>query len=129
VILSGDGGDESFAGYRRYRWSAYEARVRRWLPQSVRGPMFGWAGNVYPKLDWAPRLLRAKSTLQALSLDTLAGYRDSVALATDAQRRRIFSDQFERQLGGYRSTEVFRDHVRRADVPDTLSLVQYLDFK
>lgn len=129
VILSGDGGDESFAGYRRHRWSAYQARVRRWLPQSIRGPLFGAAGSIYPKMDWAPKVLRAKSTLQQLSLDDIAGYRDSVAIATNTQRRTIFSRQFESQLDGYRSTEVFREHARRANVPDTLSMVQYLDFK
>lgn len=129
VILSGDGGDESFAGYRRHRWSAYQAQVRRWLPQSVRGPFFGLAGNMYPKLDWAPRMFRAKSTLQELSRDNIAGYRDSVAITTDRQRRTIFSSQFEQQLDGYRSIEVFREHARRAEVPDALSMVQYLDFK
>lgn len=129
VILSGDGGDESFAGYRRHRWSAYEARVRRLLPQAIRGPLFGAAGSIYPKMDWAPKPFRAKSTLQALALDSLTGYRDSVSIATDDQRRHIFSKEFERQLDGYRSIDVFREHAKHADVPDTLSLVQYLDFK
>ncbi|MGK9522666.1 asparagine synthase-related protein, partial [Salmonella enterica subsp. enterica] len=41
VSLSGDGGDESFAGYRRYRYAMAEQRVRDKVPASLRKPVFG----------------------------------------------------------------------------------------
>ena len=58
VALSGDGGDELFAGYRRHRWHLYEERARAALPGVIRRPLFGALGALYPKLDWAPRPLR-----------------------------------------------------------------------
>ena len=63
VALSGDGGDENLAGYRRYRWHMNEERIRNLLPHSFRKPFFGTAAKLYPKADWAPRIFRAKKYL------------------------------------------------------------------
>jgi len=128
VALSGDGGDESFGGYRRYRWHTYEERVRGFVPGSVRGPFFGLLGRLYPKADWAPKVLRAKSTLEALALDPIEGYFHSVSILGDELRGRLFRDSFRRELQGYHAIEVLKRHLERAP-KDPLSRVQYLDLK
>ncbi|MFW5969012.1 MAG: XrtA/PEP-CTERM system amidotransferase, partial [Halofilum sp. (in: g-proteobacteria)] len=128
VALSGDGGDEGFGGYRRYRWYAQEQRIRNLLPSGLRGPVFGALGRLYPKLNRAPRYLRAKATFQSLALDPLEGYLDSVAVVKSPIRNRLFSDSFRKELQGYRALEVFRRHA--ADAPDDpLLQAQYIDFQ
>ena len=129
VALSGDGGDEVFAGYRRYRWHAVEERVRRVMPAALRGPVFGLAGALYPKLDWAPRPLRAKATLRELARDTAAAYFSSVSICGDDLRRRLYSPGLARELQGYNAQDVLRDHMGRSGSDDPLSQVQYADFK
>lgn len=128
VALSGDGGDENLAGYRRYRWHVYEERMRSLLPAVVRQPVFGLLGEIYPKLDWAPKFLRAKSTLQALARDSIEGYFHSVSIMDDSFRTRLYSEALRRELQGYHAVQVLRCHAENA--PDEpLSRVQYLDLK
>src|SRR5574340_816000 len=129
VALSGDGGDEHFAGYRRYRWFRYEERLRAAMPLMMRRPLFGALGRMYPKADWAPKVLRAKTTFEALARDTVEGYFHGVSLLSDAQRKQLFSRSFKRQLQGYQAVEVLRRHAAVAPIEDALSLVQYLDMK
>lgn len=129
VALSGDGGDENLAGYRRYRWHLYEERTRSILPLGLRKPLFGLLGNLYPKADWAPKVLRAKSTLEALARDSVEGYFHSVSIMKDSMRQRLFSASFNRSLQGYQAVEVLRAHADKCPVQDPLSRVQYLDMK
>ena len=128
VALSGDGGDENLAGYRRYRWHTYEERLRSLLPLSVRRPLFGTLGQIYPKADWAPKVFRAKSTFESLARSDAEGYFHSVSILGDKLRAKLFSADFRRELQGYSAVEVFHRHA--ANAPDhPLSRVQYLDMK
>lgn len=129
VALSGDGGDESMGGYRRYRMHLGEEAVRGRLPLALRRGMFGPLGRWYPKADWAPRSLRAKTTFQALAMDSVQAYCHSMSQLRGDERRALFSPAFQRSLGGYGAIEVFRLYAGQAQTEDPLALIQYLDYK
>lgn len=127
VALSGDGGDENFGGYRRYRLHAAEERLRAALPLPLRSRLFGLLSRVYPKADWAPRPLRAKSTFEALARDSVHAYFHGVSILRDSMRGQLFSSRLKSQLAGYNAIEVFRGYARSAGTDDPLALIQYLD--
>jgi asparagine synthase (glutamine-hydrolysing) len=129
VALSGDGGDENLAGYRRYRYAMAEESVRGRIPLGLRKPVFGTLGRLYPKADWAPRVFRAKTTFEALSRDLVEGYFHGVSIMTDAMRAQLFSDQFRARLQGYRAIDVMCGHAANSPTDDPLSMIQYLDMK
>jgi asparagine synthase (glutamine-hydrolysing) len=54
VALSGDGGDEVLAGYRRYPFHLAGERVRRALPQTLRRSLFGSLAGLYPPTRCCP---------------------------------------------------------------------------
>jgi len=128
VALSGDGGDETFAGYRRYRLHMGEERMRRLLPAPIRRLVFGPLGRLYPKLDRAPRVLRAKATLLGMACDSVEAYFNAVSITPRAMRAQFFSPAFKADLAGYSALEQFRAVQRRAPTDHPLSLAQYIDF-
>jgi asparagine synthase (glutamine-hydrolysing) len=129
VALGGDGGDEIFAGYRRYRLDQFENRLRGYLPYGLRRSVFGPLGRHYPALAWAPRFLRGRATFQSLGSTPLEGYFRSMSYFRPDEKKKLFTPDFRRSLGGYDSLNVFREHYDRADTSDPLSKIQYLDIK
>lgn len=106
VALSGDGGDEIFAGYRRYPFFVGEEKVRALAPAALRRATFGLAGAVYPKLDWAPRPLRLKTTLQSLARSRAEAYAHAMAANLPGRAVAMLSPEFRASLDGYRPESV-----------------------
>ena len=129
VALSGDGGDESFGGYRRYRLHLMEERMRGALPHGVRRAVFGTLGRLYPKADWAPRVFRAKTTFEGIARGSVEAYFHTVSILRDPMRAQLFSDRMKSELAGYDAREVFTRHAAKAGTDDPLALIQYLDYK
>lgn len=129
VALSGDGADEALAGYRRHLFQHGEDRIRSLMPQGLRGPLFGALGAVYPKADWAPRPLRAKTTLLSLSGDSAEGYSRALSHASPELRENLYSDVFKRLRGDYRAERPLLDLMRAAPARSGLDRAQYADLK
>ncbi len=129
VALSGDGGDENFAGYRRYAFDAVENSIRNYLPASFRRIFFTPLARIYPKMDWAPRFLRARSTFQSLSYDSVQGYFETMSMFRRDDKPRVLSADVKAALKGYSTLDLFRDYCARAGTDDPVSRIQYLDIK
>lgn len=129
VALSGDGADEAFAGYRRHRFQLQGERMRTLIPASVREPLFGTLGRYYPKADWAPRFLRAKSTFLELAGDGAEAYAASVGVTPHALRQRLFTHDVKSRLAGYRAEDRYVRAMAQAPARDPLDRAQYADLR
>jgi asparagine synthase (glutamine-hydrolysing) len=67
-----------------------EERLRAALPAGLRRPLFGTLGRVYPKADWAPRVLRAKTTFEGMARTSVEAYFHSVSLIRSPMRNALF---------------------------------------
>ena len=129
VALSGDGGDELFAGYRRYLFHGREEALRGVIPASLRRPVFGTLGRLYPQLDWAPRALRARQTFRELGCSSAEGYFHNVCVVSDEVRTALFSTALTRELNGYRALDVIEEAMSQAPSDDPVTVAQFVDLK
>lgn len=129
VALSGDGGDEIFAGYRRYYFDLLENNLRNLIPGPIRKYIIGSLAMLYPKADWLPQMFRAKTLLTNLSLDPVDGYFNSMSMISPVVKSKLFSNDLKKELKEYNSINVFREHYDSCKSKDPLSKIQYIDFK
>ncbi|MBU1253578.1 MAG: asparagine synthase C-terminal domain-containing protein, partial [Alphaproteobacteria bacterium] len=129
VALSGDGADEALAGYRRQVFHHRESQARAILPQGLRAPLFGTLGRLWPKADWAPQALRAKTTFLSLAESDAQGYARALAILDAPARARLYGADMLRERGDYRAEDPLIALMADAPARSGLDAAQYADLK
>ena len=125
VLISGEGGDEAFAGYQNYRNLACLERLKK-----VMGPSKGVVSGILRELGGLAGLGRLEKYVQFLSVPLehyYYGRTSSPFSFFNSMYTELYSADFMRLVDKHRSSEPTRQCLERVDSKEVLAKMLYTD--
>jgi len=130
VALSGDGGDEMFAGYSfRYVPHALESRAARLLPGRAGRALAAFGARVWPRSPSLPRALRLGRTLDNLSVDRATAYYNDLCFMRPWEARSILGLDPAGSPADNATFNTVTDAYRACPSTDDVQRAEYADMK
>ena len=129
VALSGDGGDELFAGYDTYVADRFARRLGV-LPAFLRERLLpGILGLVPPTKKKKGAINIAKRFVQGAALPPELMHTRWMTFLTAPEKRRLYTPALREDLRGFETEGFILEHGRAKRFPDPLTAAQYVDLK
>src|SRR5690554_4342144 len=128
VALAGDGGDENFAGYSKYRTDQIENQLRGLVPAGIRRALFPWMWRMFGQVDHT-LAGKASSLLGALATEPAQGFYNSNCFFRPQIWDSLVAGELRSHTKDYDPGEITRHYYRQAGAEDHLSRVLYTDIK
>ena len=124
VVLTGEGGDEAFAGYRTYKLLLGGDILRRHLPETLRRVLLPWLVDSVPGFSHAKRYVKHLSAPEGKRIYMSQGH-----LLNEAEKKELITGDFSNKMGGYEVRKIMRKHFHHLDTSSLLPKLQYIDLK
>ena len=129
LALSGDGGDELFAGYERYRAVQLGLWADR-MPNFVRKFLAGTLQSLIPaSTRQRSTLRRLRRFLEALGMEPMERYLQWIAIFNRQRRRGLYTDEFAAQIAGYDSLHFLDDAAANCNRRDFVTQISLVDLQ